>query len=252
MCFLTFATSIEADFRYYTMEKAAGAFATFQLFRMSGLGHQFRALKDMGLRSAQQRNELPVFGRHLGSGSGSGFSMWPDWSSFAFFAVWEDRNKAEAHLSGENYLLPWAKYSKESLQLLLSCTQVHGAWDGSHPLCAGSNYSGGSLAVLTRAKVRLSRAHRFWHYVPQAGRAIEAAQGCRFTKGIGEWPLMMQATLSIWDSAEALHRFAYEDREHREIVEMTRKEKWYSEEMFARFEVLSQGGSYRQYKAQEK
>jgi hypothetical protein len=247
--FLTFVTSIGTDWRYNIMEKAAGTFATFQLFRVSGLGQQLRALKDMGLRSAQQVKDLPVFGRHMGSGSGSGFSMWPDWSSFAFIAVWRNRDTAEAHLSGDNYTLPWANYCEESLQLLLSCTQVHGAWDGSQPLSVGREYSGGPLAVLTRAKVRLSRAHRFWRYVPQAGRAIEAAQGCQFTKGIGEWPLMMQATLSIWDSSDALHRFAYEDREHREIVEMTRKEKWYSEELFARFEILSQAGSYRKYKA---
>ena len=113
------------------------------------------------------------------------------------------------------------------------------------PLCPSSNRRSERIAVLTRARVRFSRLHRFWGHVGQAARAIEQAPGCLFTKGVGEWPLAMQATFSIWESAEAMRNFAYASEGHKEIVQKTRRENWYSEDMFARFEIEDMSGSYR-------
>ena len=226
------------------MDKTSGSYATFQLFRFDGIGKRLSALKDMGLRSLQKEGTPPVFSRHLGSGAGSGFSLWPDWSTYGYFAVWPDQQLANRHLEGNHFQLPWASYAAESLGVLLKCTQVHGEWDGIQPLAAAASGKEGQIAVLTRARVRFSRLHRFWKHVPEASRAIEQAEGCVFTKGVGEWPLAMQATLSIWQSAKAMEKFAYQNSGHREIVAKTRREKWYSEDMFARFEIEDISGSY--------
>jgi hypothetical protein len=209
------------------------------------------ALKDMGLRSLGNQRKAPVFSRHMGSGAGRGFSLWPDWSTYAYFAVWESPDDADDHLSGENFSLPWAAYAQEKLCVRLRCVQVHGEWDGDQPLRAISPEGSGRIAVLTRARVRFSRLHRFWAHVGQAARAIGEAPGCIFTKGIGEWPLAMQATFSIWESAEAMKEFAYADSGHKEIVQKTRRENWYSEDMFARFEIESLSGSYRDLKTKQ-
>jgi hypothetical protein len=226
------------------MNATSGSYATFQLFRFDGIGNRLAALKDMGLRSLRKDGTPPVFSRHLGSGAGSGFSLWPDWSTYGYFAVWSDQNLARKHLDGRHFQLPWASYAAERLGVLLKCTQVHGKWEGRNPLAAMESNSEAPIAVLTRARVRVSRLHRFWKHVPGASRAIEQAKGCIFTKGVGEWPLAMQATLSIWESAEAMEKFAYKHSGHREIVAKTRRENWYSEDMFARFAIEQMSGSY--------
>ncbi|MEY2998906.1 MAG: Spheroidene monooxygenase, partial [Bacteroidota bacterium] len=58
-------------------------------------------------------------------------------------------------------------------------------------------------------------------------------------KGVGEYPLVEQATMSVWNSADELDAFAYRSRQHAPMVQKTRKHQWYSEEMFIRMEVLN-------------
>jgi hypothetical protein len=77
-------------------------------------------------------------------------------------------------------------------------------------------------------------------HVPQASQAIKEAKGVGFYKGIGEWPFVQQATFSVWKSAEAIRTFAYASQAHASIVKKTRERKWYKEDMFNRFEILSE------------
>ena len=51
-----------------------------------------------------------------------------------------------------------------------------------------------------------------------------------------------QATLSIWNSVEDVKKFAYKNRTHSNIIKKTRDQKWYSEDLFARFHILSDTG----------
>ena len=67
----------------------------------------------------------------------------------------------------------------------------------------------------------------------------------KFFKGIGELPFIQQATFSIWDSEKHINRFAYENVNHKKIVDKTRKQKWYSEDLFARFHIISDTGYLR-------
>jgi hypothetical protein len=66
----------------------------------------------------------------------------------------------------------------------------------------------------------------------------------RFALGIGEAPLGLQGTFSVWRDAAALRAFAYESPEHRRVVGDTERLGWYAEELFARFRVRSTTGSY--------
>ncbi|MDO7569128.1 MAG: DUF3291 domain-containing protein, partial [Flavobacteriaceae bacterium] len=95
------------------------------------------------------------------------------------------------------------------------------------------------IAIITRATLRWNRLLSFWAAVPKASKAIEAAKGVHFYKGIGEWPFIQQATISIWENLEAVHTFAYKGKAHSKIVKDTRKKKWYKEDLFSRFELLN-------------
>ena len=91
------------------------------------------------------------------------------------------------------------------------------------------------VAVITRATLRLSKLISFWKYVPAASKAIEAAKGVKYFKGIGEWPFIQQATLSLWDGFDSVKNFAYSSKIHSDIIKKTRKQKWYSEDLLPDF-----------------
>jgi heme-degrading monooxygenase HmoA len=121
----------------------------------------------------------------------------------------------------------------------------HGFWSGQNPFKEqklNKNDSKMPVAVITRATLRPSRLLHFWKSVPAASTAIENAKGVQYFKGIGEWPFVQQATLSLWDSFESVKQFAYRGKAHSEIIKKTRSQKWYSEDLFARFHVLSDSG----------
>jgi hypothetical protein len=99
------------------------------------------------------------------------------------------------------------------------------------------------MAVLTRASIRWRKAPRFWQYVEPTSAALAHAVGVRAAIGLGELPLVRQATFSVWESAQAMQEYAYKDVKHREVIVLTRREKWYAEELFARFQVLGGNGT---------
>ena len=138
-------------------------------------------------------------------------------------------------------------YQKSSSIRTLKMLPVksHGLWSGQNPFTEQKPTTIDSelpVAVITRATLRPSRLIAFWKSVPSASAAIENATGVQYFKGIGEWPFVQQATLSLWDSFEAVKKFAYRDQTHANIIKKTRSQQWYSEDLFARFHVLSDTG----------
>jgi hypothetical protein len=63
--------------------------------------------------------------------------------------------------------------------------------------------------------------------------------------GVGEAPVGLQGTFSIWESAQALVEFAHRRSAHSQVVRRTALEGWYAEELFARFEVVALSGTFR-------
>ena len=43
----------------------------------------------------------------------------------------------------------------------------------------------------------------------------------------------------IWENFEAVNTFAYKGKQHATIVRKTREKKWYKEDLFSRFYLLS-------------
>ena len=68
---------------------------------------------------------------------------------------------------------------------------------------------------------------------------LHNAPGLLFSIGIGEAPIGLQGTFSVWQSGSALRDFAYKNAPHRAAIDDTKRFDWYSEELFARFELIN-------------
>ncbi|MDA0362866.1 MAG: hypothetical protein O3B20_00715 [Bacteroidetes bacterium] len=221
---------------------ALGTHISVRFMTFSGWRARWRAFGAMGI-SLRQGVAAPgmCFGKMLGSGAGQGFSIWPDWGTYAWFTVWEDPESAEAFWSNDPMFQDLLGYATSVYGWEARPLRGHGTWNGQQPFAfpeAGVR-TAGSVAVLTRASIARKQALRFWWNVPRASRGVQDQPGLRYAKGVGEYPLVEQATMSVWNSADELDAFAYRSRQHAPMVQKTRKHQWYSEEMFIRMEVLN-------------
>ena len=141
--------------------------------------------------------------------------------------------------------LEYIEKASSQRELVLSPVNSHGKWSGSNPFKtqeeSKANFKDSNLkaVVITRATLRWNRLLSFWKAVPKASRAIINAQGVSYFKGIGELPFIQQATVSIWESFDAVNTFAYKGKEHATIVKETKQKKWYKEDLFSRFFLIS-------------
>jgi hypothetical protein len=99
------------------------------------------------------------------------------------------------------------------------------------------------VLALTRARLRPSRAIRFWRALDAPARAVDQAPGLLAAFGIGEAPLGWPGTVSLWRSTSDLVEFAYRQSEHRRVIDRSPTELWYAEELFARFAVVRVSGN---------
>jgi hypothetical protein len=84
----------------------------------------------------------------------------------------------------------------------------------------------------------------FWRSVPPVSADLHRSAGLRFAVGVGEAPVGLQGTFSIWRSGRDLTEFAHRRAPHVEAVRRTAELGWYSEELFARFAVVATEGTF--------
>lgn len=219
---------------------------------------QYKGFQDIRWALAQMRDFHPsmesvpglVFYKLLGSGAGNGFSIWPDFSTFVLLTVWESTEAKSRYQSTHAKYREMKHRSIRHSGALLRAIRGHGTWNGLSPfeLANEDEQSTRPLAVLTRASISRKKALKFWRRVPGVSRRITQQEGLIWAKGVGELPLVEQATISFWKDASALQKFAYgHGGKHQPMVKMTRDVGWYSEEMFVRFEVLQWEGDFSHF-----
>lgn len=195
-------------------------------------------------RLPMQRQKKCTFWRLLGSGRNGTFDLWPDWQQWGVLAVWADRDAFDRFYAGSFIAKWWNLFGAEKWTILCEPLQSHGRWDGTEPfISAGTENYKGPIAILTRATLRLSRLKNFWTNVVPVSLLMKRSNGFVMSLGVGERPVYKQATFSVWQSLDDAKAFAYESKEHAEVIKKTRDEGWYSEELFARFIPIASMGT---------
>ncbi len=186
------------------------------------------------------------FARLLGTGQGIGFSAVPDFRTWALFAVWDDAAAWERFAAGSRVMRQYHARGDEVYSLLLAPLVAHGSWGGVEPFPDPPRPAdpAAPVVVLTRATIRTARALRFWSRVAPVDATLRGHPDLLLSFGVGEIPYLKQATLSVWRSAAAMRAWAATPA-HAETVRLTRAENWYSEELFARFQLLGTRGTWR-------
>ena len=199
----------------------------------------------MALDRRRVRNRPGVtFGKLLGTGSGRTFGVADaDPYHWGILAVW-DADQAAAAFERSRVVRGWDARSDERLRVLLRPLTSRGRWSGREPFGRPeASPTNGPVAALTRARIRPRLARDFWRAVPPVSAELHSSAGLLLALGVGEAPVGLQGTFSIWRSGDDLAEFAYRRPEHTEVVRRTRETGWYAEELFARFAVLDAVGT---------
>lgn len=137
----------------------------------------------------------------------------------------------------------WRKNSVSEFRAIIEPISAHGKWSKQELFVARVKNWDGKVIAITRARIAWRHIFRFWRAVPPVTASLKSAPGLIAAIGIGEAPIGLQGTFSIWESPEALRDFAYRGAAHNAAIEATKKYKWYSEELFSRFAVREMRGS---------
>ena len=138
----------------------------------------------------------------------------------------------------------WQRIADEQWSARMRPLAARGRWSREEPF--GRPWPqrwDGPVAAVTRARLAPRKAVTFWRAVPPVSADLHESPGLRLALGIGEAPLGLQGTFSVWDSAAALNSFAYDRAPHAAVVTRTAQEGWYAEELFARLALLSAEGT---------
>jgi hypothetical protein len=183
------------------------------------------------------------FWRLLGTGRGDGTGPGADLRRSALFAVWDGDEALDAFTASMRER--W-EAADESWHVRLRGGAGHGRWRGVDVLddLQPAHRTGGPIAIVTRADVRV----RSWRAFRAAGtvvdRELHASPGLLAVVGIGEAPVGRLGTFSLWRDLDAARAFARRGPDHVEVVRRTRQERWYAEELFARFEPYASTGTW--------
>ena len=215
------------------------------LFRFDGISARSWALAMMAFARPMMRKVPGLsFWKLCGSGTGEGFTPIPNTAVYAILSVFDDDDQARQAVKTAR---PWTLYrarAAEEWTLFLSPISTRGAWAGIAPFEVQRDTHEGPLVALTRATVKPAIAARFWNRVPDISRMIGADPNVLFKIGIGEVPLLHQITFSVWPDAKSMGAFARKGGPHAAAIDAVRSGRWFKEELYARFRVTGEQGSW--------
>jgi spheroidene monooxygenase len=237
---------------------------SLSLFRFDSLPARLWVLAQMAAARLDlaRMTDGPGFWKLVGSGTGEGFTPRPNTAVWGILATWPDADAATAAVGGAPVWRRWRAHATESWSLFLTPVAARGLWSGRQPFApeprdaapragacpAAATASGalppGPLAALTRATLRARALPRFWGRVPDISARIGADPNVAFKIGLGEVPWIHQITFSVWPDAASMAAFARGDGPHGRAIRAVRDEGWFREELYARFRVAGETGTW--------
>ena len=224
------------------------------------------------------------FAKQLGSGENGGFGLKPSLSIQGLFLAFDQREQAFEFWHTHPLVRRYQQSADECLALIATPLRARGSWSGQQPfgLTAPASGLGGHgpgasagaigvtpqathvaaqaistedrglactlakepIAALTRASIRISKAAAFWSKAPAAQNSLAQHPGCLLAIGLGEAPLLRQATFSVWESAASMDAYA-RTGSHLEAIKAAGAGRYFSEDMFVRFRPLAAFGTWR-------
>lgn len=187
------------------------------------------------------------FWRLLGVGCGRTFDPHADLQRYALFTVWDSFAALEQFEVKSTIMRRMQQRSEEMWTVYMHPVRWHGLWGGRDPFAGMSPVpppEPGPWIILTRAALHPTKIRPFLRAVPAVSEHLLQQPQLLNSVGVGEAPLLYQATLSVWSSLPAITSFAYGSQPHADVVRRTHREQWYREELFARFRPLIARGTW--------
>ena len=218
------------------------AVATFHLLRWQNTLGMVQALVLDRVR--YRRTTGLQFLRVLGTGKGSSTAPGTEFGRTALFCLFDDEQSADAHIARVSSRRGLA----ESWHVKLRGAGGHGSWHGVQiPRVMHDSAvppAPGPMAFITRANIRARSWRAFSRDAAIIDRELHQSDGLLAVVGVGEAPILRLGTFSVWRDVDAMIAFAQRQPEHNRVVVRTRSERWYGEEMFARFTPYWSTGSW--------
>ena len=139
-------------------------------------------------------------------------------------------------------LKQWRKIATSEYSAKLQPISSHGLWSKKQPFTPVADTWNGKIVAITRARIKWLENIKFWRAVPPVTKSLHESPGLINAIGIGEAPIGLQGTFSIWQDAASLRNFAYKGQAHAKAITATAENNWYAEELFARFALVAESG----------
>ena len=184
------------------------------------------------------------FVKLLGTGKGESFTP-KDADPYRWGALVTIQQDKLDNLDKSKVIRGWQRIAKKEYRAILKPISVHGLWSGKQPFEVEKFDWNGKIAAITRARIVWRKNLIFWRAVPPVTISLHQSAGLINAIGIGEAPIGLQGTFSLWESAAQLRDFAYKGQAHTQAIKATEENKWYSEELFSRFAVVQERGGLK-------
>jgi len=181
------------------------------------------------------------FVKLLGTGKGESFTP-KDADPYRWGVLVTIEQDDLDNLDESKVIRSWQRIAKKEYRVVLKPISVHGLWSGKQPFEVEKFDWSGKIAAITRARIVWRKNLVFWRAVPPVTISLHQSPGLINAIGIGEAPIGLQGTFSLWESAAHLREFAYKGQAHTQAIKATEENKWYSEELFSRFAVMQERG----------
>ena len=192
-------------------------------------------------RRSLRRESGVKFFKLLGTGKGVTFTPLDADAKRWGILVTIDESQTD-NFESSKVLKQWRRIATSEYSAKLQPISSHGLWSRKQPFTPVADTWNGKIVAITRARIKWVENIKFWRAVPPVTKSLHESPGLINAIGIGEAPIGLQGTFSIWEDAASLRNFAYKGQAHAKAITATAENNWYAEELFARFALVAESG----------